>query len=173
MCEPSTIAAVGLMAVQVVGTLISARQSVYQGQQAETIQYANAEIAENNAERVEQVGQVNEAQTRTDMRAEIARQRARIAAAGFDLSDGTSIDFGLEAGEQAYLESQRIRSETEDAARNYRTDAALSRAEGAHARQTGKIGAFTTIARAAGPIASSVSSFKSSRLAFRPSAGAA
>lgn len=172
MCEPATIAAVGLMAVQVVGTVVSARQSVYQGQQAETIQYANADIAENNAERVEQIGRVNEAQTRTDMRHEIARQRARIAAAGIDLSVGTSIDFGQDAGEQTYLETQRVRTETEDAARNFRTDAALSRAEGAHARQAGKIGAFTTLARAAGPITSSFSSFKSSRLAFRPAAGA-
>ena len=166
MCEATTIA----LAVMAVGTAVSAGMTYYQGQQANKIAKANAQIADNNADRAEQVGRVNEALARDELRHELARQRARISAAGVDLSDGTSIDFGQEAGEQAYLETQRVRIQTEDAARNFRTDAALSRAEGRMARISGAVGAFTTLTSSAGSFAGAGGSFKSSGAAFKKAA---
>lgn len=163
MCEPTTIA----MAAMAVTATVTAGMTVYQGQQADKIARANARIADENARRAEQVGRVNESIARDDLRHAMARQRAAIANAGLDVSDGSSIDLGQEAGEQAYLETQRVRRESEEAARNFRQDAALSRAEGRMARISGAVGAFTTLTGAAGSFAGS---FKSSSQAFRTAA---
>lgn len=147
MCEPTTIAIAAIGALQF-------GMSIYQSRQADVVPEANAQIAENNAERVEQVGRVNEHNAREDMRRQMSRQRAAIAAAGLDLSSGSSIDLGIEAGEQAYLDAQAVRVQTEDSARGYRTDAALSRLEGDQRRRAGNVNAFTSLARTGGALVS-------------------
>jgi hypothetical protein len=115
------------------GTVASVGGAVFSGIQQQQVAKANARAAGIEADRAREVGRIQEAQARDDMRRAIARQRAGLAAAGISLASPSALDLGQEAGEQAFLDAQAVRSGADARARSLDFEARLSRAEGRRA----------------------------------------
>lgn len=127
MCIAAAAVPMVLMAA---GTAISAGATIYSGIQQNNVAKANAKAAEMEAKQQRQIGRVQEMQARDRMRHAIARQRAGLAASGINLASTSSVDLGAEAGEQAFLDAQAVRTSSDARARNLEFEARLARAGG-------------------------------------------
>lgn len=131
-------------ALAIAGTVISAGGQVISGIQQRNVARANARVAEQEAEQQRQVGRIQEMQTRERMRQQIARQRAGLAASGISLASGSALDLGQEAGEEAFLDAQAVRSQSDARVRGLTQEARLARASGRRALLTGIGRGFST-----------------------------
>lgn len=145
MCDLATGLLIG-------GLVLSGGGQVMSGIQANQAAKYNAQVAAVNAENERRAGRINEGLTRDELRREMARQRAALGRAGVNLGVGSALDLGQDAGEQAFIETQAVRTGSEARARSFDADARLSRAEG---RASLMSGAF----RGAGVMVDNVTAF--------------
>ena len=147
MCgDPVTI---GLMAVS---TAMSAVGAIREGNAAEATAEAQAQIAEQQAQAQRNVGQFQVAQERRAQRQALGQQMAQLGSQGTALT-GQPIDLLADSAKQAELALQAIRFESEIAARNQESRAALTRFEGRQARSDGIFKAGTALLSGATSIA--------------------
>ncbi len=151
MCNP--------VIFMVVGTMISAYAQYRQGQAASaqakfTGQVAsnNAIIAGQNAELALEKGRADVRDVRRETVQRIGSQRARLAAMGFDVSEGSSIDILGDTAALGELDVLRIEADAENRALNFRrqgsdfeSEATLGRFAAKGARRAGTIGAVSTL----------------------------
>ncbi len=109
----------GIAAAQIVGTIINAVGQFRQGQTSAAqsnftarIATNNAIIAGNNAAAAIEKGQADIRDVRRETGQRIGLQRAQLAGAGFDVSEGTAIDIVGDTAALGELEVQlRVKSE--------------------------------------------------------------
>lgn len=150
---------VAVATVQFIGAGISAYGVFRQGQAASAeadfrsqIASNNAIIANQNAEIALEKGRAEIRDERRRTRQAIGLQRAQLAAQGFDVSEGSSIDILGDTAALGELDVLRIEADAENRARNFRiqagsfeSEATLGRVASKTARQAGRIGAGSTL----------------------------
>ncbi len=149
----------GVMAAQLIGSVTQAFGAYQMGQsQSAEAKYRaqiaanNAVIADQNAEAALDKGRAESAEERRRTAQLIGLQKAQLAAAGFEVSAGSSIDILGDTAALGELDVLRIQADAENTARNYRLQAqgfmaehGLGRLAAKNARQAGRIGAFSTL----------------------------
>ncbi len=159
MCNPTAVAA-----IQIVGAGISAYGVFRQGQAASAeadfrsqIASNNAIIANQNADIALDRGRAEAREERRKTRQQIGLQRAQLAAQGFSVAEGSSIDILGDTAALGELDVLRIEADAENRARNFRTqagsfesEATLGRVASKTARQAGVLGATSTLITGAG-----------------------
>jgi hypothetical protein len=115
--------------------------SIQQGKQQQEAAEYNAAVARTQAQNEANVGKINEALTRDNMRRQMAYQRAHLASGGVSLGSGTSLDLGQDAGATSFLEIQSARTSAQARSDGYEADARLSQLEGRQAAMSGKLNA--------------------------------
>lgn len=154
MCNPAAVAA-----IQIVGAGISAYGVFRQGQAASAeadfrsqIAGNNAIIAGQNAEIALEKGRAEIRDERRKTKQRIGLQRAQLAAQGFDVSEGSSIDILGDTAALGELDVLRIEADAENRARNFRiqassfeSEATLGRFASKNALTAGRIGAGSTL----------------------------
>jgi hypothetical protein len=153
-----TVAA-GLMTAQIIGVGISAIGLFQQGRQESAEAQFRSRIASNNAIIAGQNADLALEKGRADVRDErrktvqrIGAQRAQLAAQGFDVSEGSSIDILGDTAALGELDVLRIEADAENRARNFEiqaqgfeSEATLGRFAAKGARRAGTIGAVSTL----------------------------
>lgn len=159
MCNPTAVAT-----IQIIGAGISAFGVLRQSQAASAESDFRSQIAANNAIIANQNAEVALEKGRAEIRDErrktlqrIGLQRAQLAAQGFDVSEGSSIDILGDTAALGELDVLRIEADAENRARNFRiqasgfeSEATLGRLASKSAKQVGKIGAASTLITGAG-----------------------
>ena len=155
MCDVAT----GLMVAQLTGTAISAIGLFQQGRQESAeadfrsrIASNNAIIAGENAELALEKGRADIRDERRKTLQRIGSQKAQLAAAGFDISEGTSIDILGDTVALGELDVLRIEVDAGNRARNFKiqaqgfeSEATLGRFAAKGAKRAGTIGAVSTL----------------------------
>lgn len=138
MCVPA------IPALMVAGTVLAGAGQIMSGMQAQQTAKYNAAVARQNAAEAAQVGRINEAVTRDEMRRALARQRAAAAHSGIGLATGSALDLGQDSGQQAFVETQAARTQGQAKSRAFEADARLSELEGRSAMMRGTLNAGAT-----------------------------
>lgn len=132
MCSPT----LALTTISVIGTGIQAFGALRQSQASSSeanyragIANNNAIIANQNAEIVLQRGEADVADQKRETRQRIGLQRAQLAAAGFDVSEGSSIDILGDTAALGELDVLRIDVDAKNRADNFRSQSANFQAE--------------------------------------------
>lgn len=160
MSDPGT----ALLVTQLIGVGISAYGQFRAGQAASAeadfrsqIASNNAIIAGQNADIALEKGRAEVREERRLTRQRIGLQRAQLAAQGFDVSEGSSIDILGDTAALGELDVLRIEADAENRARNFRiqagsfeAEATLGRVASKTARQAGVLGATSTLITGAG-----------------------
>lgn len=153
-----TVAA-GLMTAQLIGVGISAYGQFQQGRQSSAeakfrsrVASNNAIIADQNAELALERGRAEARDVRLKTAQRIGSQRAQLAAMGFDVSEGTSIDILGDTAALGELDVLRVEADAENRARNFEiqaggfeSEATLGRFAAKGARRAGAFGAASTL----------------------------
>lgn len=126
-------------------TAVSAAGTIASGRAAAAQAAHQAAIAAQQAEYERQLFASQERKNRRDNNALLARQRARLAASGVDLSSGSALLAQMDAGGQAELEARMIRTSGEAKASNLLASAQLARMRGAAEKQRAIFGAGTKL----------------------------
>lgn len=116
-------------AVQTLGVIRQSQASSAEADFRAQIAANNAQIAENNAIIALQKGEADVADVRRDIRQRIGAQRAQLAAQGFDVSEGSSIDILGDTAALGELDVLRIEADAENRAENFRQQGANFQAE--------------------------------------------
>lgn len=171
MCEPTTIAAIGL-AVTVAGTAASAygQYRSAQGQQAAAAYQAavhrnNQIIAQQMAENALERGRIQEQNHRQKVAQVLARQETLFGAAGISLAEGTAIDVFGDTAEMGETDALTIRYNSEREAEAYLLKAqnagqSAVLADAAGASISPGMAAGTTLLTGFGKVASQAEKFK-------------
>ncbi len=160
MCDPVTAS----ITAQVIGVGISAYGVWRQGQSASAEADFRSQIASNNdiiagqnAEIALEKGRAEIRDERLKTRQRIGLQRAQLAAQGFDVAEGSSIDILGDTAALGELDVLRIESDAENKARSFRiqaggfeSEATLGRLASKEVKRAGKIGAVSTLITGAG-----------------------
>lgn len=146
-------------AVSAVGQMQSARAAQQAANFQSQIEARNAEFATQRADDALLRGQEKEQQLRQDGGQQLGQQRARMGAAGLDLSHGSPLDVLIDTHMGIELDAARARrnaqleaDDFETQAWNHRAQAGMHRAEGRNARTAGMIGAAGTVLGGAGNV---------------------
>lgn len=149
----------GIMTAQLIGASISAIGQFQQGRQESAEAKFRARVASNNAIIAGQNAELALEKGRADVRDErreivqrIGAQKAQLAAQGFDVSEGTSIDILGDTAALGELDVLRIEADAENRALNFRrqasdfeSEATLGRFAAKGAKRAGTIGAVSTL----------------------------
>jgi hypothetical protein len=103
MCGPA------LSAIMLATSVAGGAYSAYTGYAANK---QNAALARYEAEQTREIGRANEMKARDRMSRLIANQRAQLAARGVRLDSASALDLGEEGGQQAFMEAQAARFNT-------------------------------------------------------------
>ena len=155
MCSISA----GLMAAQLAGTAISAYGQFQQGRQESAEAKFRAQVASNNAiiagENADialEKGRAEARDVRLKTAQRIGSQRAQLAAQGFDVSEGTSIDILGDTAALGELDVLRVEADAANQARDFEiqaggfeAEATLGRFAAKGAKRAGTIGAVSTL----------------------------
>ncbi len=155
MCSVSA----GLLTAQLIGVTVSAIGQFQQGRQSSAearfrsqIASNNAIIAGQNAEIALEKGRADIRDKRRETRQRIGSQKAQLAAQGFSISEGTSIDILGDTAALGELDVLRIEADAENRARNFEvqaqgfeSEAVLGRLAAKGARRAGVISAGATL----------------------------
>jgi len=106
--------------VQTIGVIRQSRAASGQATFKAGIANNNAIIAENNAQAVLQTAEADAQDKRRETRQRIGLQRAQLAAAGFSVSEGSSIDILSDTAALGELDVLRIESDAQNKADNFR-----------------------------------------------------
>lgn len=149
----------GIMTAQLVGTAISAINQFQQGRQESAeakfrsrVASNNAIIAGQNAEIALEKGRADVRDVRRETAQRIGGQKAQLAAQGFDISQGTSIDILGDTAALGELDVLRIEADAQNRARDFEVqaggfeaEATLGRFAAKGERRAGTIGAVSTL----------------------------
>ena len=149
----------GLMAAQLAGTAINAIGQFQQGRQESAeakfrarVASNNAIIADENAEIALEKGRAEARDVRLKTAQRIGSQRAQLAAHGFDVSEGTSIDILGDTAKLGELDVLRVEADAANRARDFEiqaggfeAEATLGRFAAKGAKRAGTIGAVSTL----------------------------
>lgn len=141
MCEPMTIAA-GAMAV---AGGIGAYSSYQQGKFAEDQADYNAQVNDQNAERVEVAGGDRAADIRERGRAIRSRQRSVGAATGLEVGSGTSLDLLMDSAMGSELDAQTAIYNSQQEAYGMRLNSGQLRRQGKMDASAGRAKAGSTL----------------------------
>lgn len=145
MCDPTTIAVIGL-----IGTGVSTYAAIEQGNNAKDVAAYNATMQEYAAEDATRRGEEAVAEQRNRNRALIGQQRAAIAANGLDLGSGTPLDTLMATTRLGEEDIATIRSNAAREAWGLRSGARLTMAQGNASQAAGYASAFGTLLGSAG-----------------------
>ncbi len=154
MCNPTAFAAMSF-----IGTMVSSYGQLQAGRAAKDeadyragIARNNAAIADQNAETALEKGRVDVEDKKRETLQAIGLQRAQLAAQGFDVSAGSSIDILGDTAALGMLDNLRIQADAENRAHSFRTQADSFLAEsgllslaGENAQSASRIGAVGTL----------------------------
>ncbi len=157
---------IGVMVAQGVGAVISAYGAYQQGQaySAEAkfraqVALNNKIIAEQNAEMALEEGRADIQEERRKIAQRMGSQLAMLAAQGFQVGEGTSIEILADTAAVGELDVLRLEADAANRARNFRimaggfeAEAQLGRLAGKHAEEAGTIGALGTLITGAGRV---------------------
>lgn len=152
MCEPismSTLAWVALGTTAAAGA-VQAYNQHEQGVYERDVANYNAKVQDQQAQQVEEIGNIQEQQQRTKVRQVIASQRAGMAGSGAVVDSGT---FGNVLDDTLYMgeaDAQMIRANAAKEAWGYRVGADMTRRQGQLAKAAGDANAFGTLLTTAG-----------------------
>lgn len=153
MCEPTTIAYIGIAAAALAGGT-SAYATMQQGQVASDVAKNNAKMAEYAAQDAVRQGEL-QAQEISRKGAQLkGAQRSLMASRGLDLSVGTPADI---IDQTSFFTETDVNTARFNARRNawsYRAQGDLMRAEGSAAAKNANLKAFSTLLDTAGSVAS-------------------
>ena len=141
MCEPATIIAV----TTAVTAGFSAVQQRQQGRFQERTAEYNARVSENQAEETRNAGVEQENSHRERVARLQATQRAQLGASGVDANSGSALQLQQDTALSGEVDAIRIRNNALNQADSLDSGAALTRLEGANARQAGNAEAVGTI----------------------------
>lgn len=122
----------------------SALGSVVAGEAANQASQYNAQVAEQNAERVRTEAAAKAERSVRQSRQVLGTQRAAVAQSGFGFT-GSMSDLITTSETNADLDALTIAYEGEAAARGYQNQAQLDRMQGKNAKTAGYIGAATSL----------------------------
>jgi len=142
MCEPATIAYIGMA--------VMAGSQVMQGQAQQQIQSRNAQVLEQKAAEARKMGAVQEEQQRIRTDQVLGAQRAAAGASGVEAEGGSFGQLYQDTVTQGELDALTIRSNAAKGAWGYDQEAASSRYQGDMAAQAGYMSAAGTILQGAG-----------------------
>lgn len=154
MCTPAAFAAVSIVstAIRVFGVFQQTRAASQEADFKTRIAQNNAQIAENNAQAVLRKADIDKEEKRRETRQRLGLQRAQIAAAGFQLGEGTTIDILGDTAALGELDVLRIDEDAANQAENFRaqgagfqTEAELGRLSRKNIERGGKIKAAETL----------------------------
>lgn len=142
-------AAGGATALANIGTFVGAAGSLLQGVMG--IQAANAQAAhiENQRRTENALNAIREQRARGDMRRDMARQRAELAARNINLASPTAVFLGQTAAREMSFDAQAIRSHGQARDQELRANTAFARARGVQSLLRGGFGAAETVLTAA------------------------
>lgn len=165
MCDPTAIAATQFIAAgfRAFGVLQQSRAERNESDFKNRIAQNNANIAFNNADRALEKGEADIADKRRETRQRKGLQIAQLAAQGFDISQGTSIDILGDTAALGELDVLRIEADAENQASNFRaqgtnfeTEVALGRVQKKNIRRAGRTRAVGTLITGAGAAGSTL-----------------
>lgn len=157
---------IALAIASAVGTAVNALGEFQRGQAESAESDFRAQVARNNALIAEQNAQAELERGKADVRDQrrliqqrIGSQRAQLAAQGFDVAEGSSIEILADTAVLGELDVLRIRADAENRARNlrqqaqdFRTESTLNAFAAKRAKQAGAIGAAGTLLTGAGRV---------------------
>jgi hypothetical protein len=163
----TALSAVGT-AVQTIGVIRQSRAASGQAAFKAGIARNNAIIAENNAQIALQKGEADVADKKRETRQRIGLQRAQLAAAGFSVSEGSSIDILGDTAALGELDVLRIDTDAKNRAANFRGQSANFQAESDLGRLAVKSKKKAGNLKAASSLISGASKTGTTFLATRP-----
>lgn len=134
-----------MMAMQAIGTGMSAYGQIRAGNQTDELFQRNAQIAEIQAQDAIARGKVEEKRARRTTEQVIGAQRTGFAGQGVDVNRGSALDVQADAAYLGELDALTIRNNAAKEAWGYRMQADDMRFQGKVAKQEGQFGAFKTI----------------------------
>jgi len=157
MCDPVTIAIVASTAVAGYGQIQAGKAASAQAKYQAQVAQNNQTIAQQNSEAALDKGRADAEDKRRETAQRAGLQRAQLAAQGFDVSEGTSIDILADTAELGELDVLRIESDAQQRSRNFliqgdnfQAESDLQLLSGKNAKKAGQIGAFSTLLGGAG-----------------------
>ncbi len=154
MCNPTAIAAISVVStgIRAFGVIQQTRAARAESRFKSQIASNNAEIANRNADQVLQKAEADILEKRRETQQRLGLQRAEIAAAGFQLGEGTTIDILGDTAALGEVDVLRIQQDADNQAENFRaqgvnfqTEAELGRLQRKNIGRAGKIGVATTL----------------------------
>ncbi len=142
MCEPVTIAAIGVAAV---GTAVSVTQQIRQANYQSRTAQMNAQFAEISAGGALQRGEAKEVQSRLQGGAVMGRQQSSYGASGVVVGEGSSADILADTRLMSEYDAQMIRNNAQREAYGHRVSAAGYQAHATEYEDSGKFGAAATL----------------------------
>lgn len=152
MCEPISMSTMAWIALGTTAASygIQAYNQHEQGVYEQEVANYNANVGEQQAAQVEEIGNIQEQQQRAKVRQMIGAQRAAMAGSGAVVDAGTFgnlLDDTLYMGE---VDAQNIRANAAKEAWGYRVGADMTRRQGAAAKSAADYDAFGTLLTGAG-----------------------
>lgn len=150
MCEPATIAAIG---IAVAGGLYTADQQKKAGQYEQEVAEQNARLDRVRQDQAREAGNIAEEQQRARVRQVLASQRAAFAAQGVDIGTGTPLEVLGETAGMGYADALTVRSNALREAWGYGVSATNEQNRGRFARWSGNAQATGTLLSTASTVA--------------------
>ncbi|MFQ6256121.1 hypothetical protein ACLMPK_01230 [Yersinia enterocolitica] len=144
MCEPTT----AVLALSAAVAAMSAYSQYQTGKANQSVANANAEAQENAAKDTLNAGNTQAQQQRDQARALAGKQAAALAASGADLTTGSALDVFGDTAEGGELDALTTVNNAQRQAAGLNFQAGVSRTQGAIQKQSGNMGAFTTLLNA-------------------------
>jgi hypothetical protein len=120
---------IGSAAMSAVGAISQGEAQAQQQESAANAARYNAIIADQNAQTAQQAANANEEASRRKSAGDMGRLRASMAENGIGLDSGTATDLTENSSMNAELDALNIRYQGQQQARDYKSQAALGRAQ--------------------------------------------
>lgn len=140
MCNPTAVLVLqgAAAAVSAFGVMQRSRAASQEADFKSRIASNNATIAANNADAVLEKAKVDTIEKRRETRQKVGLQRAQLAAAGFEVGTGTSIDILADTEALGEFDILRLEADAERRAQNFRNQAAGFQTEASLGRLASK-----------------------------------
>lgn len=149
MCEPMTLAIIGMSAMAV-GGAVTAYNQHQEGEYQKDVANYNAKVGEQQASETEKLGNIQEQQQRTKVRQIMGAQRAAMGSSGAVVDAGSFGDVLDQTSYMGEVDAQTIRANAAKQAWGYRVGADMTRREGQAAASAGNAAAVGTLLTTAG-----------------------